>query len=175
MTQRQPIKIGGYALDEIIRRVRRKADFSQRELARWAHVSAATIAGIESGTRTPSLALLQQVLHAANAQLAVVDASGHLVAPLQVWSDVRDLAGRRFPAHLDTILDPRPGEWWADGFGLARPPETFRRNRVLRDYERRMSRWEVRVKQYRSAPAPRLPANWRRGGDWRPDPDVEVQ
>jgi hypothetical protein len=33
-------------------------------------------------------------------------------------------AERRYPAHLDTVLDPAPGEWWGDRYGLARPPET---------------------------------------------------
>ena len=41
------------------------------------------------------------------------------------WEDTRDGAERRYPSHLDTILDPEPGEWWADIYGLARPPETF--------------------------------------------------
>ncbi|REF96803.1 hypothetical protein DFJ67_2796 [Asanoa ferruginea] len=70
-----------------------------------------------------------------------------------------DLADRRFPAHLDVILDPEPGEWWADIYGLARPPETFYRNRRVRDQQRRRSQWEVRVKQFRNAPPP----------PWRPE------
>lgn len=138
------IKIAGYPLTGIIRQVRRRADFSQRELAKWAHLSPAAIGAIESGRLTPSLRTLQRLLNAANCQLVVVDANGRLVVPLMVWDGVADLAGRRFPAHLDTILDPEPGEWWADGYGLVRPPETFRRNRAVRDWERRKSREDVR-------------------------------
>jgi transcriptional regulator with XRE-family HTH domain len=167
MISDDPITIGGHALDGIIRRVRRRADFSQRELAKFAKVSPALVAGVESGTVTPSLATLQRLLHAANYQLVVVDVSGRLVLPLEVWDDVTDLAGRRFPAHLDTILDPEFGEWWADGYGLARPPETFRRNRAYRDYQRRTSRWLVRVAQLRYQPPPRLPHGFRAGDEWR--------
>ena len=63
----------------------------------------------------------------------------------------------RFPAHLDTILDPVAGQWWAEQYGLAMPPETFRRNRAIRDYERRRSQWEVRVAKFRHDPPPRAP------------------
>jgi hypothetical protein len=101
------------------------------------------------------------MLHAANYQLVVIDSAGHLVIPLEVWDGVTDLAGRRFPPHLDTILDPVYGEWWADIYGLYRPPETFRRSRAYRDYERRLSRWEVRVAQLRRAPMPRPPLKWQ--------------
>lgn len=155
------ISLGGYPLSEIIRRVRRQADFSQRELAKHADVSPATVGTLEKGTGAPSLAVLQRLLHAANYQLVVIDQCGRLVLPLLVWQDTVDGAGRRYPAHLDTILDPELGEWWADGFGLARPPETFRRNRAVRDYERRRSRWEVRVAQQRDQPQPRQPAELR--------------
>ena len=68
-----------------------------------------------------------------------------------------DLAGRRFPAHLDTILDPVFSEWWADVYGLTAPPETFRRSRAHRDYIRRISRWQVRVAQLRNVPRPDPP------------------
>ncbi|HEU5008637.1 MAG TPA: helix-turn-helix transcriptional regulator [Jatrophihabitantaceae bacterium] len=154
------IQLGGYALSEIIRRVRRTADLSQRELAKYADVSSSTIGDIEAGSATPSLAVLQRILNAANYQLVVVDASGRLVLPLQVWDEVADLAGRRFPAHLDTIADPVPGDWWGDTYGLARPPETFWRDRKRRDYERQLSRWQVRVAKMRNEPMPQPPFEW---------------
>lgn len=157
MTDDGEIRLGEYRLSEIVRRVRRIADLSQRELAKHAGVSAAAIAALETGSRTPSLPTLQRILHAATVQLVVVDAAGRLVLPLQVWEDLADGAGRRYPAHLDTIVDPVPGEWWADRYALARPPETFRRDRARRDYERRRSQWEVRVAKYRNDPPPRPP------------------
>jgi transcriptional regulator with XRE-family HTH domain len=168
MVNDKSIIISGYPLGGIIRRVRRKADLSQRELAKYAKVSAASIGEFETGATTPSLAVLQRVLNAANYQLVVVDVDGHLVTPLEVWQDVTDGAGRRFPAHLDTILDPVYGDWWADVYGLTAPPETFRRNRKYRDWQRQRSRWEVRVKMLRSAPPPRFPYG-KPGWEWRLD------
>ena len=157
----QEIRLGGYRLSEIVRRVRRTADLSQRELAKHAKVGAASIAAIETGARAPSLELLQRILNAANAQLVVVDANGRLVLPLEVWQDVRDGADRRYPAHLDTVIDPVYGEWWGDVYGLARPPETYHRDRVRRDYQRQRSQWEVRVAKYRNDPPPQPPFRWR--------------
>ena len=85
--------------------------------------------------------------------------------PLLVWTGVEDLAGRRLPAHLDTILDPSYGDWWGYRYGLTAPPETFRRSRAYRDYVRRQSQWEVRVAQFtRRAPAGAPP-----GDDGWPD------
>ena len=138
----------------LIRRVRRIADLSQRELASRAGVSAATVNRIETGTLVPRLHTLHRLLASADLRLVVIDADGHVVAPMRTWQDLTDDAGRRYPAHLDTVIDPRPGEWWADIYGLARPPETFRRNRAIRDQERRRSQWEVRVAQHRSEPPP---------------------
>lgn len=157
MTSSEGILLGGYPLPGIVRRVRRTADLSQRELAKHAKVSAGTIAKFETGTVTPSLPTLQRLLNAAGYLLVVVDVDGRLVVPLEVWQDTADGAGRRYPAHLDTILDPFLGDWWADGFGLQRPPETFRRSRARRDYERRRSQWDVRVAKFRNDPPPRPP------------------
>jgi transcriptional regulator with XRE-family HTH domain len=160
MPEKKKIKLGDYALSEIVRRVRRTADLSQRELAKYAEVSSSMIGDVEAGSAVPSLPVLQRILNAANYQLVVVDASGRLVLPLQVWDGVADLAGRRFPAHLDLIADPVQGDWWADAYGLARPPETFWRDRKRRDYERQLSRWEVRVAKLRNEPMPRPPFEW---------------
>jgi transcriptional regulator with XRE-family HTH domain len=143
MPESEELLLGGYPLSEMVRRVRRTADFSQRELAKHAGVSPGLLGAIESGARTPSLIVLQRILNAANYLLVVADASGRLVAPLEVWQDVRDGADRRYPAHLDTIIDPKYGEWWGDVYGLARPPETFYR-RAKRDWQRRCSQWDVR-------------------------------
>jgi len=162
------MKISGYSLGGLIRRVRRTADMSQRELAKYAKVSPSSIGSFETGATTPSLPVLQRVLNAANYQLVVIDADGHLITPLVVWEDITDGAGRRFPAHLDTILDPVYGEWWADVYGLTAPPETFRKNRRYRDWQRQQSRWEVRAKQLRHARPPRKPYG-RRGWEMIPD------
>lgn len=138
----------------LIRRVRRIADLSQRQLADHVGVARSTIARIETGARTPGLPLLMRLLAVADLRLVVVDSGNRLVEPMRVWDDRRDGAERRYPAHLDIILDPKRGEWWADIFGLARPPETFRRDRAARDYARRQSQWEVGRGIQRSLPPP---------------------
>jgi DNA-binding XRE family transcriptional regulator len=141
----------------IVRAVRRRADASQRELARFAGVHPATIGRIEAGSLTPSLGMLLRIIGAAGFRLVVVDESGQVLKPMRDRADLRDGAERRYPSHLDVITDPEPGEWWADRYGLARPPETFYRDREVRDALRRRSQWEVRVAKYRSAPRPPLP------------------
>lgn len=152
----QEFLLGGYSLRGLVRRVRRAAQLSQRELAKHAGVARSTIAAVESGAKLPGLRTLQRILNTAGYQLAVLDRDDRLVVPLMIWGGVRDGAGRRYPAHLDTIIDPEGGEWWATRYGLAKPPETFRRSRVVRDYERRLSQWQVRVAKYRSDPYPQL-------------------
>ncbi|MEU3456188.1 helix-turn-helix transcriptional regulator [Micromonospora sp. NPDC006766] len=138
----------------IVRAIRRRADASQRELAQFARVHPTTIGRIEAGTLTPSLAMLHRIISVAGFRLAVVDESGRVLKPMRDRSDLRDGAERRYPSHLDVITDPEPGEWWADRYGLARPPETFYRDRAVRDALRRRSQWEVRVAKYRSVPPP---------------------
>jgi transcriptional regulator with XRE-family HTH domain len=150
-------RIGPYPAPGLLRRARRLADLSQRELARVAKVSQPTVARIESGTRTPSVDLMQRLIAPAGLYLVVVDGEGRIVPPMRECEETRDGANRRYPSHLDTILDPRPGEWWADEYGLARPPETFYRDRQRRDYQPALSQWEVRVKQNRGVPPPRHP------------------
>lgn len=146
----------------LVRRARRIADLSQRQMAGRAGVSPGTVGRVESGTMTPSLAVLQRMLAAAGLCLAVIDHDGHVIQPMEIWDETLDGAGRRYPSHLDTILDPRPGEWWADQYGLARPPETFHRDRRYRDAARKLSQWEVRAAQHRADPQPPDPHEWRR-------------
>jgi transcriptional regulator with XRE-family HTH domain len=147
-----PLTIPGY-----VRQARRRADMSQRELARAAGIHASTVGRIEAGELTPSLRIFRKILGIGGMMLAVVDTLGRVVPPMQDWVSARDGAERRYPSHLDTILDPLPGEWWGDTYGLARPPETFYRDRRRRDAQRKRSQWEVRVAQYRHEPMPPLP------------------
>ncbi|ASW58017.1 XRE family transcriptional regulator [Plantactinospora sp. KBS50] len=148
--------IGRYPAAGLVRRARRIAAMSQRQMARFAKVAPSTIARVETGETTPSLDVLQRILGAANLYLAVVDHDGHIILPMKEWEgDTRDGADRRYPAHLDTILDPVMGEWWGDTYGLLRPPETFHRlPPAVREVRRRRSVWEVRVKQNRNVPPP---------------------
>ncbi len=153
----------GFPIGGLVRRVRRLADRSQRELAVAARVSQGTVSRIEAGTLVPSVEVLVRILGVAGLRLVAVDGAGRVVRPMGDWDDTRDGAERRYPSHLDMILDPEQGEWWADVYGLARPPETFHRDRLLRDLMRRRSQWEVRVAQNRYAPPPPDPeVEWRR-------------
>jgi transcriptional regulator with XRE-family HTH domain len=148
------LRVGQYPVAGLIRRARRMAEMSQRQMARFAKVAPSTVGKVEAGTLKPSIDVLERLLGAAGLHLAVVDQDGRVVLPMEDWDDTRDGAERRYPSHLDTILDPEPGEWWADIYGLARPPETFHRSREMRDAQRRRSVWEVRVGQNRGVPPP---------------------
>ena len=128
------------------------------------------IAAVESARAAPSLPALQRILNAANYQLVVVDVDDRLVPPLEVWADVVDGAGRRFPPHLDTILDPEFGEWWADGYGLARP----RRDASAATASTATTNGGAASGRcgLRSCATSRnraLPSGFRRGDEWRAD------
>lgn len=133
----EPLHIVGY-----VRQVRRRTKTSQRELARYLGVPQSTISRIEAGTRTPTIATFARILRVAGLSLAVVDREGRFCLPLEEMARTRDWGGRRWPAHLGLILDPRPGEWWGDRFGLVRPPETVHRDPAARERHREVfHRW----------------------------------
>ncbi|HEX6335514.1 MAG TPA: helix-turn-helix transcriptional regulator [Jiangellaceae bacterium] len=152
------------SLPGLVRAVRRRADKSQRELAKAAGVARSTVAKLETGDLAPSLTTLIRILGVADLKLVVTDKDGTVVQPMSCWDDTRDGGGKLFPAHLDLIIDPRLGEWWADKYGLARPPETYHRARAYRDAKRALSQWAVRVQQFRDDPMPQNPDSplWRR-------------
>ena len=143
-----------YPIAGLVRRARRMSDMSQRLMARFAKTSSGTVGKVEAGALVPSIDLFSRLLGAAGLYLVVVDPDGRVVLPMEVWDKTLDGADRRYPSHLDTILDPEPGDWWADIYGLAHPPETFHRSPLLRERQRRRSQWEVRVAKYRGVPPP---------------------
>ncbi|MEU4239351.1 helix-turn-helix transcriptional regulator [Actinoplanes sp. NPDC026619] len=151
----------GFPVPGLVRRVRRIAGLSQRELAQAAGVSRATIGRIELGSLAPSLAVLERIFGVAGLSLAVVNDEGRVIQPMVDWADARDGADRRYPSHLDTIIDPEPGEWWGDQYGLARPPETFYRDQRSRTAQRRRSQWEVRAAKHRGEPPPPRAPDYR--------------
>ncbi len=119
-----------------VRRARRIADLSQRQLATAVRVSPTTIARAESDGRA-TLALLERVLAVAGLRLVVLDSAGEPVSVMRPDA-VRDRSGRRLPAHLD------PFPYWGVGLPYRadrpypRPPGSvsFRRRRVGVRWER---------------------------------------
>ena len=119
----------------LVRRVRRLADMSQRELARASDVAPAAIGRAEAGGEL-RVSQLIRVAAVAGLRLALLDADGNEVSPMTA-TGVRDTAGRLFPAHLDT----RHGDedWWGGPHRprLRQPRYTFDRDRGWRDSRRR--------------------------------------
>jgi transcriptional regulator with XRE-family HTH domain len=137
-------RAGSLPVGDNVRRVRRVADLSQRELVIATGLSSSWVARVEAGATGPRVAQLETVLALAGWRLAVLDERRREIHQLFEYDgDLRDGAGRRHPAHLDAVIDPERDEWWAGWYGLARPPETFRRNRWARDRQRARSQFEL--------------------------------
>jgi HTH-type transcriptional regulator/antitoxin HipB len=100
MTAPQPVfDTSGY-----VRRARRLADLSQRELATQIGVDQSAISRVEGG-RDLEVNTFLRILATANLRVAIVDASGEEVTAMP-GDVVRDRAGRRKPAHLDVHARP---------------------------------------------------------------------
>lgn len=84
-----------------LRRARRIARLSQRELAARAQVPLSTLARIESGlTADPRVSTLVALFAAADCRLTVLSRVNHEL-PEHPWESRRDYGIRHFPAHLD--------------------------------------------------------------------------
>jgi transcriptional regulator with XRE-family HTH domain len=122
-------------LGTLVRRIRRAADLSQREMARALGVSAGAVAQAETGARDLPSTVLARAAELAGLRLGLLDAEGREVAGMSPDA-VRDRADRLFPAHLD----PRHGDvWWWHGshrYSRERPRYTFDRDRRERDDRR---------------------------------------
>lgn len=124
MTERGgPIEVG-----TVLRALRRRADLSQRELARRSGVPKSTVARIEADPGVdPRLRTVERLVRAAGGELAVGVATagqrttadgpgtGGALGPVP-HDERRDEGGRRYPAHLDIrevrTLKDWPGAWW---------------------------------------------------------------
>lgn len=121
-----------FDLSGALRRIRRSADLSQRELARACGVSQSAVAQAESGRRDLAVGVLAGAAHRAGLRLALLDAHGCEVPGMSADA-VRDSTGRRFPAHLDThCSDDR---WWryVDRYDRSTPDFTVDLDRAARD------------------------------------------
>ncbi|WP_347059135.1 helix-turn-helix transcriptional regulator [Blastococcus sp. HT6-30] len=119
-----------------LRRIRRLADMSQRELAEAAGLSASAVAHGEAGTRDLPVTALARAAGLAGLRIALLDGNGDEVPGMDPDA-VRDRAGRRFPAHLDTMLSEERASRWEHRPRLQQPTYTFDRRLPWEDAERR--------------------------------------
>jgi transcriptional regulator with XRE-family HTH domain len=125
-----------FDLSGTLRRIRRIADLSQRQLADRCRLPQSTLAQAETGRRDLPVGALARAAELAGLRLAVLDSDGAEIRPMSP-DGVRDLGGRRFPAHLDTLhTDELPG-WWEHRPDRPRPWFTAHRDRAGRDHGRR--------------------------------------
>jgi len=127
-----------------LRRARRLARLSQRELAARAQVPLSTLARIEAGTTAdPHVGTLAALFAAAGCTLTVLSRAREEL-PEHPWETPRDHGVRHYPAHLDLWPVNRPYavhpvvDWWgwyrswAWKRGARIPVLTF--NRLRNDY-----------------------------------------
>ena len=96
----------------VLRRIRRTADLSQRELASAAGLSVSAVAHAEAGTRDLPSRALARAAELAGLRLVLLDADGREVAGMDP-DGARDATRRRFPAHLDTQHTDAVADRWA--------------------------------------------------------------
>ncbi|MDP5184440.1 helix-turn-helix transcriptional regulator [Blastococcus sp. BMG 814] len=116
----------------LLRRIRRRADLSQREMAARLGVSKSAVAAMEAGTRGVDARLLAAAADLAGLRLVLLDDAGRPVEGMAAGA-VRDRAGRRFPAHLDTMLSEERAWRWEHQPGRPRPTYTFDRRSPWED------------------------------------------
>lgn len=164
--------MAAFDLAGVLRRIRRRADLSQRELARACQVTPSVIAHAEAGRRGLSAHLLATAAEVAGLRLAIVDPAGHEIDGMSD-ATVRDMGNRRFPAHLDTRYSDQG--WWhgAHRYDREQPWYTFDRSRRIRDQDRNMNGTpeDHQVPQSGDSPADRALARrqeyWRRRAEDR--------
>ena len=109
--RRHPRDVSSFDLSGALRRIRRRADLSQRQLAAACGLSQSAVAQAESGRRDLPVGALVRAAEQAGLRLALLDGAGQEVAGMSPDA-VRDGYGRRFPAHLDThFADERAGRY----------------------------------------------------------------
>ncbi|MGY1748363.1 helix-turn-helix domain-containing protein [Modestobacter sp. SYSU DS0511] len=121
----------------LLRRIRRRGDLSQRDLARQLGVSVGAIGQAESGRRDVPARLLCRAATLVGLRVTLADQTGTEV-PAMALDAVRDAGGRRYPAHLDTRFGDQ--DWWhgEQRYDRQQPWYTFDRVREVRDDRRRL-------------------------------------
>ena len=128
--------MGAFELAGSLRRIRRIADLSQRQLAVAAEISVSAVAHAEAGTRDLQVTALARAAELAGLRLALLDGEGNEIGPMAP-DTVRDLSGRRFPAHLDTRHSDELPDRWEHRVDRPMPWFTVHRDRAGRDVARR--------------------------------------
>lgn len=125
-----------FDLSGTLRRIRRLADLSQRQLAAACELSQSAVAQAESGRRDLPVGALVRAAEQAGLRLALLDAAGREV-PGMAPDTVRDRYGRRFPAHLDTSFADEFEGRYEHRHDRPRPWFTVDVDRAARDALRR--------------------------------------
>jgi transcriptional regulator with XRE-family HTH domain len=161
-------QVSTFDLPGALRRIRRIADMSQRELATVAGISASAVGAAETGRRDLPVRAIAAMATLAGLRLALVDDGGHEVGPMRD-DTVRDMANRHFPAHLDTRYSDEG--WWHDAhrYSRHRPWYTFDRDRRVRDAYRNRHGTPEDHQEPRSGDSPADRASARRREYWRRD------
>ena len=124
--------MSAFDLPGVLRRIRRAADLSQRELADRLQLAKSSVGRAESGAAGMDVRTVARAASLAGLRLALVNTDGEEVGPMTA-DGARDMGNRRFPAHLDTRFGDE--RWWYDvhRYDRARPWFTFDRDRRARD------------------------------------------
>jgi HTH-type transcriptional regulator/antitoxin HipB len=154
--------VPAFDLPGAVRRIRRAADLSQREFAQHLGLSKSMVAAIETGDRGLDARSLARAAGLAGLRLALLDEHGEVGG--MASEAVRDLGGRRFPAHLDTRYADEG--WWHDAHHWTRPQAwyTFDLDRERRDGRRRRAGTpgDHQLPQPGDSPRDRARTRWER-------------
>ncbi|MET7669789.1 helix-turn-helix domain-containing protein [Micromonospora luteifusca] len=172
---------GAIDVGATLRDLRRHADLSQRELAERSGVPKSTLARIEAGQGAgPAFRTIERLVRAAGGEvvLKLPDARSSAAADEspqppdnELRDELRDEAGRRYPAHLDVrrvlTLKDWPAAWWVHSYTLPRrlwpvrvPELTYDLDRARRDERRLRDQTRAQVRFRRAFEG--LPAtSWR--------------
>ncbi|MEV4495865.1 helix-turn-helix transcriptional regulator [Micromonospora arborensis] len=169
--------LGAIDVGATLRDLRRRADLSQRELAERSGVPKSTLARIEAGQGAgPAFRTVERLVRAAGGEVILKLPNAHSSAAADESSqapdnELRDEAGRRYPAHLDVrrvlTLKDWPAAWWVHSYTLpqrlwpVRVPElTYDLDRARRDERRLREQTRAQVRFRRAFEG--LPAtSWR--------------
>ena len=99
-------------IGDALRLARRRRRLSQRQLADVLQVSKSTVAALESGRGVTGFDLVLAILDGAGLTVELVDRELGSFDTDQAPEEIRDAAGRRFPAHCSARPITFPHHWW---------------------------------------------------------------